>query len=160
MNSTQNCDSLPIYLPLTQIPIFCPLFPFALLVQSLAPFICGPGSLKSNIPLPKHIYMIKLERIGCMLSSPERPPWTDIQAIHLSGHMFQGVLGVILTIVSFVTELQDNTLRGGQGQSVGCLGPVERVFTHLRWRGLLLTKTLSQQQVSPVPKGGFCKAQR
>lgn len=65
-----------------------------------------------------------------------------------------------LIILLFPTELQNNTFRGGQRQPVGRLGLMERVFTHLWWGRLLLIKTLSQQQVSPIPTGGLCKAQR
>lgn len=45
-------------------------------------------------------------------------------------------------------ELKDSTVWGGQRHSVGCLGHMERMFTHLRWRSFLFSQTLPQFQVS------------
>lgn len=68
-------------------------FPFALLAQSLAAVSRGPESLSLNTLLPTHTYIFKLERIWWVLSFPQSPPGTNIQATNILGHVFQGSLG-------------------------------------------------------------------
>lgn len=145
---------------------FWPPFSCAALVQSLAAFSHGPGSLNSNTPLP-HIYTL-LNWKECENLMHVFIPSKATMCGHTDHPYFRTLVSwldrdIIMTVLSFLTELQDSTLRGGLGQPVGCLGPVERVLTHLRWRGLLLTETLPQQQVSPARPGpGFvrCRGSR